>query len=379
MNTTAIICEYNPFHNGHIYHINKIKEMFKEDTIILIMSGNYTQRGEVSLIDKWQKTDIALNYVDLVIELPFVFSVQSADTFAKGAIQIINSLGIKKIVFGTENLDATKLKIIAKAQKTEEFNKLVKKYLDLGNNYPTSLSKASYKLTKIKIEASNDLLGLSYVKAIDDKDIKPITIQRTNNFKDKNLSNTNITSATSIRETLKTSKKKIDKYIPAITKEKLNGHLHFNYQYYDFLKTKIISEIDHLNIYLNVDEGIEGRIKKYIYSSNTLEELIENLKTKRYTYNKISRMLTYIMCGFTKEDAKKYKNIEYIRVLGFNKKGQKFLKEAKKISSIPIISKYENKYKMLELELKTSYIYYSNEKDKVNLTSLEYKHKPVIK
>lgn len=85
------------------------------------------------------------------------------------------------------------------------------------------------------------------------------------------------------------------------------------------------------------------------------------------------------MCGFTKEDAKKYKNIEYIRVLGFNKKGQKFLKEAKKISSIPIISKYENKYKMLELELKTSYIYYSNEKDKVNLTSLEYKHKPVIK
>ncbi len=379
MNTTAIICEYNPFHNGHIYHINKIKEMFKDDIIVLIMSGNFTQRGEVSIIDKWQKTDIALNYVDLVIELPFAFAVQSADIFAKGAIDIINSLGIKKIVFGTESLNTKDLSAIADICDTKEFNKLAKKYLDLGNNYPTSLSKAIYKLTKIKVESSNDILGVSYIKAIKNTDIIPYTIKRTNNYNDKKLTNNNITSATSIRETLKMSKRKIDNYVPKETLSKLNSHLHFNYQYYDFLKTKIISEIEHLDKYLNVDEGIEGRIKKYIYTSNTLEELIENIKTKRYTYNKINRMLTYIMCGFTKEDAIKYKNVEYIRILGFNKKGQKFLKEVKKISKLPIISKYENKYEMLKLELKTSYIYYSKEKDKVNLTSQEYKHRPIIK
>ncbi len=379
MNTTAIICEYNPFHNGHIYHINKIKEMFKDDIIVLIMSGNFTQRGEVSIIDKWQKTDIALNYVDLVIELPFAFAVQSADIFAKGAIDIINSLGIKKIVFGTESLNTKDLSAIADICDTKEFNKLAKKYLDLGNNYPTSLSKAIYKLTKIKVESSNDILGVSYIKAIKNTDIIPYTIKRTNNYNDKKLTNNNITSATSIRETLKMSKRKIDNYVPKETLSKLNSHLHFNYQYYDFLKAKIISEIEHLDKYLNVDEGIEGRIKKYIYTSNTLEELIENIKTKRYTYNKINRMLTYIMCGFTKEDAIKYKNVEYIRILGFNKKGQKFLKEVKKISKLPIISKYENKYEMLKLELKTSYIYYSKEKDKVNLTSQEYKHRPIIK
>ncbi len=379
MNTTAIICEHNPFHNGHIYHINKIKEMFKDDIIVLIMSGNFTQRGEVSIIDKWQKTDIALNYVDLVIELPFAFAVQSADIFAKGAIDIINSLGIKKIVFGTESLNTKDLSAIADICDTKEFNKLAKKYLDLGNNYPTSLSKAIYKLTKIKVESSNDILGVSYIKAIKNTDIIPYTIKRTNNYNDKKLTNNNITSATSIREALKMSKRKIDNYVPKETLSKLNSHLHFNYQYYDFLKTKIISEIEHLDKYLNVDEGIEGRIKKYIYTSNTLEELIENIKTKRYTYNKINRMLTYIMCGFTKEDAIKYKNVEYIRILGFNKKGQKFLKEVKKISKLPIISKYENKYEMLKLELKTSYIYYSKEKDKVNLTSQEYKHRPIIK
>ena len=379
MNTTAIICEYNPFHNGHIYHINKIKEMFKDDIIVLIMSGNFTQRGEVSIIDKWQKTDIALNYVDLVIELPFAFAVQSADIFAKGAIDIINSLGIKKIVFGTESLNTKDLSAIADICDTKEFNKLAKKYLNLGNNYPTSLSKAIYKLTKIKVESSNDILGVSYIKAIKNTDIIPYTIKRTNNYNDKKLTNNNITSATSIREALKMSKRKIDNYVPKETLSKLNSHLHFNYQYYDFLKTKIISEIEHLDKYLNVDEGIEGRIKKYIYTSNTLEELIENIKTKRYTYNKINRMLTYIMCGFTKEDAIKYKNVEYIRILGFNKKGQKFLKEVKKISKLPIISKYENKYEMLKLELKTSYIYYSKEKDKVNLTSQEYKHRPIIK
>ena len=376
MESIGIICEYNPFHNGHIHHINKIKEMFPNDTIILVMSGNFTQRGDVSIIDKWAKTEIALDYIDLVIELPFVFSTQAADIFAHGAITILKNMGVGKIVFGTETLDTNKLNKIAKAQNTKEFQKKVKEYLDEGINYPASLSKATEKITKIKIEKPNDLLGISYIKELQGTKIIPVTIQRTNDYNNKELTD-KISSGTSIREALK-HKKDVKKYVPITTYNHLKKHLHFNEQYFDLLKYKIISEIDHLDKYVGVDEGIENRIKKYIYGSTNLEELIMKIKTKRYTYNKLNRMFTYILCGFTKEDNLS-KEPEYIRVLGFNKKGQKYLKEAKKESLIPIITTYTNKYKMLEIEMKTSYIYYSKEKDRVNLTLMEYKHKPIIK
>lgn len=370
MNGIGIICEYNPFHNGHIYHINKVKEMFPNRPIILVMSGNFTQRGDVSIIDKWAKTEIALNYVDIVIELPFVFACAAADIFAYGSINILKNMGVSHIVFGTENLKESDLIEIAKVQKKKEFDILVKKYLDEGINYPTSLSKAVYDLCNFKVESPNDLLGLSYVKELVDSDIKPVTIKRTNDFHSKDLDGT-ISSASSIREALKKGLD-IKKYVPIETYSKLSD-LHFNENYFDLLKYKIISEINSLNRYVNVDEGIENRIKKYIYDATSLDELIMNVKTKRYTYNKLNRMFTYILCGFTKEE--NIKELEYIRVLGFNKKGKEYLKKVKNFSKLPIISGYSNKYKMLDIEMKTSYIYY-NKKDKV---IMDYKHKPIIK
>ncbi|MBQ9011252.1 MAG: nucleotidyltransferase family protein, partial [Bacilli bacterium] len=284
---------------------------------------------------------------------------------------------VYKIVFGTESLNIEKLTKMAKVQKTKEFNNLVKKYLNDGINYPTALSKATNNLTKIKIESPNDLLGLSYIKEIQKTKITPITIQRTNSYHEKNLTN-NISSATSIREAIK-KHKDIKPYVPRETYEALKKKMYFNDSYFSLLKYKIISEINNLDKYLNVDEGIENRIKKYIYEATSLEELMKKIKTKRFTYNKINRMFTCILCGITKDDAKKYQNPQYIRVLGFNKNGQKHLKEIKKKQTLPIITSYTNKYKMLELEMKASYIYYSKQKDKVNLTLMEYKHKPIIK
>ncbi len=374
MKSVGIICEYNPFHNGHIYHINQVKQLFPDSVIVLIMSGNFTQRGDVSLIDKWTKTNIALNYVDLVIELPFVFSTASADIFAYGAINILKNLNVDALVFGTETLSAPKLEEIAKTQKQKKFDKLVKKYLDEGLNYPTSLSKAVYDLTNIKIDKPNDLLGLSYVKELINTDIKPITIQRTNDFHSKNLDG-QISSASSIREALKNGQS-VKKYVPKETYKALKN-IHFNEDYFPYLKYKIISEINDLAKYVNVDEGLENRLKKYIYEANSLDDLINKMKTKRYTYNKLKRMFTYILCGFTK--AENMKTLEYIRVLGFNKKGQSYLKKVKNASSLPIITTYKNQYKLLEIEMKTSYVYYLNEKDKVDLTLMEYKHKPIIK
>lgn len=371
MKGIGIICEYNPFHNGHIYHINKIKEMFPGHHIVLVMSGNFTQRGDVSIIDKWSKTDIALNYVDLVIELPFVFSVASADIFAYGAINILKELGVSHVVFGTENLSESDLIKVAEVQKLDEFDLLVKKYLDEGINYPTSLSKAVYDLCGISSDSPNDLLGISYVKELINTNIKPVTIKRTNDFHSKDLVGS-ISSASSIRRALKEGTDVKD-YVPLETYEKLND-LHFNEDYFDLLKYKIISEINVLDKYVNVDEGIENRIKKYIYDASSLDDLIMKVKTKRYTYNKLNRMFTYILCGFTREE--NVWDLEYIRVLGFNDKGRLYLKNIKDECGLPIITQYSNKYKMLSTEMKVNSIYYLNKKDKA---LMDYKHKPIIK
>lgn len=363
MKSIGIICEYNPFHNGHVYHIKKIKEMFPEYIIILVMSGNFTQRGDVSLINKWDKCEIALNYIDLVVELPFVFATQSADIFAKGAIQTLNALNVEKIVFGSESNNINELLEVANIQRKKEFNLIFKKHLKEGNNYPTALSKATYDLSGYKINSPNDLLGISYIKEIRKTSITPITIKRTNDFHDKTLCK--ISSATALREALK-DKKNIKKYLPKET-QKYMKNLKFNEDFFHLLKYKIIST--DISKYLDVDEGIENRIYEVISEVNSLDELIYRIKNKRFTYSKIKRMLVHILCGFTKEEAKKHKNIKYIRVLGFNEKGKKYLKEIKK-NNIPIITTYKSDLEMLQIENRVSLIY-SND--------LDYKHKPIIK
>ena len=369
MKKIGIVCEYNPFHNGHIYHINKIKEMYKDCFIILVLSGNFTQRGEVSIIDKWKKTDIALNYVDLVVELPFVFASQSADLFCKGATKILKQLKVDAIVFGSEENDINKLKRLANIQESSEYNQLVREYLDKGINYPTALSNALLKLTGETINNPNDLLGLGYVKYLKDTDIEIITIKRTNNYLEDKLTG-NISSATSIRKALE-NKKDIKKYVPKQTLKYLNN-IKFTNDYFDLIKYKIIS--DDISKYQTVDEGIHNRIKKYINDCNTIDELIDKVKTKRYTYNKIKRMLIHILVGFTKEEAKKMKDIRYIKVLGFNQKGQNYLRQIKKTCKTKIITKFE-KDEMLEIELRVSNIYNLKKKDD---PLSEERHKPII-
>ncbi len=382
--STGIICEYNPFHNGHLYHINKIKEMYPDDTIILVMSSHFLQRGDSSLINKWDKTDIALSLgVDIVIELPFVFSSQGADIFAKGSIEILKNMNVDRLIFGSETNNIETLTAIANIQiNNKEFDDTVKKYLEEGISYPTALSKAVYTLTNIKVEKPNDLLGVSYIKEIiiQKANITPMTIKRSNDFHSLDL-DSDIVSATSIRNALKNSTE-IKRYVPPIVYDYLQKELSFTDDYFNFLKYKIISSINNLNIYQTVDEGIENRIKKYIYTSNSLDELIDNIKTKRYTYNKVKRMLTHILCGFTKEEALRTKENDYVRVLGFNDKGKKYLNKAKKESVLPIITGYSNiKSEILDIERRVSSIYFLifKQKNKNYLMEMEYKHKPIIK
>ena len=368
----GIICEYNPFHNGHIYHLNKVKEMFPNSLIVLVMSSCFTERGEVSLLNKWNKTDIALTYgVNLVIELPFFYATNSSDYFAEGAIKILNELNCDYLVFGSETNNLDNLIELADIQlNNKEYDKLVKEYLDQGNNYPTSLSKALYELSNIKVSEPNDLLAISYIKQIKllKSKIKPVSIKRTNDYHSKEL-NDSITSATSIREAIKNNLD-ITKYVPIETKKKL-----INYdesRYFDLLKYKIIST-DDLSIYLDVNEGIDKRIKKNILKANNLDELIKLVKTKRYTYNKLQRMFLHILTDTKVSDYDTLNKLTYIRVLGFNTNGKKYLKEIKKDSRIPVITNYhELDDEILNNELKITYIYnYLINRDDLNLIELK--------
>ena len=226
----------------------------------------------------------------------------------------------------------------------------------MGNNYPTALSLALKDLTNKKIDEPNDLLGISYIKTIikNNYKIKYETIKRTNSYHDLELNN-EISSATSIREALKNNLD-ISKQIP---KDTINYYtdLHFIEDYFDILKYKIMTEED-LSIYHTVEEGIDKLLKKKINEANSYDELIKLVKSKRYTYNKITRMLLHILCNFTKEKANLFKDISYIRILGFNDTGKSYLNKVKKDIDIPIISKItREKDSMLEFELETTNIY----------------------
>lgn len=384
MKAVGIICEYNPFHNGHLYHINKVKELFPTHKIILILSGHFTQRGIVSVLNKWDKTELALTYgVDLVIELPFVFATQSADVFAKGGIALLKELQVEYFVFGSESGKSKELIELAKIQLNHpEYNTIVSNYLKQGINYPTALSNALQDLCGKKITEPNDLLGLSYIKEIlrENANITPITIQRTNDFHSNEIKD-NIASATAIRKSI-SQRQNIENVVPPYTLQKLKNYVHQVEDYFPFLQYQIITQAKNLNTYQTVDEGIENRIQEFILKSDSYSSLIQNIKTKRYTYNRIMRLLTHILVGFTKEEAKRNTEIHYIRILGMSKEGQSYLNKIKKQVHYPIIvACNEIKDEMLQIELKATKIFAMTlplEK-KEKLIHMEYQKKPILK
>lgn len=378
----GVIAEYNPFHNGHMYHLQKIKEMFPNEEIIAVISSSFTQRGEPSIINKWDKTDICLKAgIDIVIELPYVFSTESADYFSYGALTILEKLGVDKFVFGSETNDINIFeKIVNIELNNEDFDKLVKIYLKFGNNYPTALSLALKDLDGEVLTLPNDLLGISYVKIIRENNykIKPFCIKRTNNYNSLDISNT-ISSATAIRKALE-EQKDVSSLVPDFVLEKLNT-THFQKDYFKFLKYKIMLE-DNLEKYQTVDEGLGFKLKKEIIPATSYDELIERIKSKRYTQNRINRMLNHILCNFTKEKKVKCQNLEYIRILGFNDKGQAFINKNKKKCGLPIISNFsKNKSIMMEQEFTATLVYAStlDEAKKKELIEKEYKYHPKYK
>lgn len=367
MKSVGLIVEYNPFHNGHLYHLQKAKEMYPDHTIVLVMSSTFMQRGEPSIIDKWKKTNIALNHgVDLVIELPFPFSTSSADLFAKGSIGLLHHLKVEHLLFGSESGNIGEL--LDFVEKTSSID--IKNFINKGFSYPKAFSLATSEFGEIK--SPNDILGISYIKEIKrlNSNIIPNTIKRTNDYHSTEINN-DIVSATSIRKALKEGKS-INRNVPETTLKELSD-LVFIEDFFPYLKFKILSDLDYLNKYNLVDEGIENKIKKHIYESNNLDELIMHIKSKRYTYSKLRRMFTHILISYTKEENERNKELKYIRILGLSDSGRNYIKSIKKDLELPLISNFSKlKNEMLDIELRATSIY--NLISNSNLIEKEYRN-----
>lgn len=380
MNLTGIITEYNPFHLGHKYHLERAKNDTNSDGIICVMSGDFMQRGTPAIIDKYTRAKMAvLNGVDLVIELPTVYSLASAEIFAFGGVNILNSLNcVNNIYFGSESGNIDDLKKISKilAYESIEYKELLKKEMKKGIPFHTARSNVlSLLLPNIKaaqiLSNSNNILAIEYIKAlmILESDIKPFTLKREgNNYNDTTLS-TSFSSATSIRNTLKKNLN-INSIKNSVTEEtfkefKLLHDSNYNFVFeedmFEFLKYKILLNPNKLKNIPDVVEGLDNKIIKEIISSSTVEELILNIKSKRYTYTRINRILTSFFIGLEDYNLKSIKknNINFIRPLAFNSTGIKILKEIKNNSELEILNKIP-KYidnPMLEINLKATRAY----------------------
>lgn len=367
MEIIGIIAEYNPFHNGHLYHIDKIKKLYPNSIIILVLNGHFLQRGQISIQTKEDKTKIALLYgVDIVLELPVLYGCQSADIFADISLKILNEFKINRLIFGSEINDDSLIKKIAKKQLEQDFDKKVKENIKTGVNYPTALAKT----LNIQFEYNpNDLLAISYAKAIfkNDYNIKIESIKRTNNYHDIE-SKESIVSASNIRNKIKLNED-ISNNLPQKSEEKI---VKVNYDLlFKLLKYKIITD-NNLDKYLDVDEGLDFSLKKNIYLCCSWEELVKRVKSKRYTYNKINRMLIHILLGIKKTDVKEA--LSYINILGFNKLGRIYLSKIKKEINIPLKKDFNSiQYK---LELKSSNIF--DLITDVNTFEFEKKNRPIF-
>ena len=438
MKILGIIVEYNPFHNGHLYHLFKAKEITGADYVVAVMSGNFLQRGEPAIIDKWSRTKMALNAgVDLIIELPFVFSTQDANGFAFGAVKLLESLQIiDYLCFGceTDNLDTLCSISNFLHLEPQEYKELIVYNCKSGYEFPKvrsqticdyhrifgieGLEKISpLELSKL-LKYPNNILALEYIKHLINlkSKIKPIAIKRMGaSYHQKNIKG-KISSATSIRNEilnnlnspktdLFTLSDKIKSTIPPSEFSVLERELREgrgpitldSYRQYILatLRRMSLDDISHIH---GVTEGLENRIKKASLKSYTVEQLINSIKTRRYTRTKIQRIILHLMMNLTKEDItvfNKYGPL-YARVLGLSKKGKTLLRAIKKSSSTPLISKLSNYIrqtisegnsniqsslmKMLEYDILATDIYVlGNKKEEDRVARLDFTHKIVIK
>lgn len=376
MKSCGIIAEYNPFHNGHQYQIQEAKKLTSAEIVIVIMSGNFLQRGEPAIVDKWQRAEMALSSgADLVIELPVAFSVQPADYFAKGGVSLLQELRCDALSFGTESGTGEEFQIFAEQWNSHE-KEIAARFNALKNNgetYATQMQQAVKEVipnTELNSMAPNTILGLAYAKE-NNRYPKPMTLHSVirvgSGYHENKLGDTPFQSATALRkEMLKVTEASqdltsIQTAVPSTTLDILQQADFASWEnFWPFLKYQLIlqSEEQLREIY-QMNEGIEYRLKKKASEAETFEHFIELVKTKRYPWVRLQRLFTYILLQFKKADMQEaLRRPKAIRVLGFTEKGQQHLSKVKKEISLPIISRLNQKNNFLwEMDIRAGKIY----------------------
>lgn len=390
LRVNGIVAEYNPFHNGHLYQLQDAKKRSEADYTIVVMSGNFVQRGTPALLNKFRRTEMALKSgADLVLELPVLYSVSSAEFFAMGGVSILDKLGVvSHLCFGSESGDINTLSRLADilAEESEDFTQALKLGLRQGLSYPSARTAALTKLypdlmdCRDVLALSNNILGIEYLKAIKRRNSKmtPITTRRSSSNYGDRLMGSHQSSALALRHAIydecdilslasqmpDTAFEILEKSLVSVGAMRLNdfsGTLHY----------KLLMEADKgYTEYLDVSADLSDRIINHLDEFTSFKDFCDLLKTKDMTYTRISRSLMHILLDIRTEDMEAARNADYVgyaRVLGFRKDAEALLSAIKKNASIPLVTKLadaenildEASYKTLKKELRINSIYES--------------------
>lgn len=402
MNAVGVIVEYNPFHNGHAFHLDESKKLANADAVIAVMSGNFLQRGEPALVSKWKRTEMALMAgADIVFELPYAFATQQANSFASGAVSILQAAGCDALCFGSESGDIQSFKRTLSFLETnnDKYQSQIKHYIEQGNSYPKASALAFHDLSPnedlLDLSKPNNILGYQYVKAVtmQKATIKPLTVSRKSaNYHDPHFASSTIASATSIRKALFSAETDMDtvkQYMPETSYQALLdykksfGLLHDWENYWPFLKYRILqsSQEELKNIY-EVEEGLENRLAAAALVTNSFSSFMEKIKTKRYTWTRLQRACVHILTNTTKEEmSKATEKAAYLRLLGMTTTGRQYLNSHKSQFGLPLISKLPAyKHPHLTLDIRASRIYAmgGSGTSQQLLLEMEYKQPPLF-
>jgi predicted nucleotidyltransferase len=400
MKAVGVIVEYNPFHNGHAFHLAEAKKTSGAEIAIAAMSGNFLQRGEPALVSKWTRTKMALAAgVDIVFEIPYQYATQQAEIFANGGVSLLSAAGCDSICFGSEdgNIEAFEETYSFMKKNDGFFQQKVNDHIQKGVSYPKALSLAFTDLfpedTLVDLTKPNNILGFQYLKAAKKQNpmLNMFTVARKNAaYHDENFSSETIASATSIRKVLFSENQQFDQiqpYLPSSTLELLKeyqkkyGEFHHWDLYWPFLKFKLLQtspeELRNIN---EIEEGIENRLLSQVIGADSFTDFMNRLKTKRYTRTRLQRVCLNLLTNAKKEEMAVIDDaVPYLRLLGMTDKGREYLNKQKQHFNIPLISKLSSyKGKEIQLDIRSANIYqYGLTKSKPELNH-EYKETPIL-
>ena len=354
MHIVGLITEYNPFHNGHLHHLQESLRITGADASVAVMSGHFLQRGEPALVDKWVRTEMALAAgVDLVLELPFPFACNSAPHFALGAVQTLNALGVvDALCFGSEAGEIAPLQTVAQllVEKSQEIEVGTRELLRCGVSYPAAraevLSKLSPDLPLEMMASPNNILGIEYLRALQttSSQMHAFTISRLGaDYHSTDISG-HIASATGIRKLISEGGN-VDNLLPTVCSELLQAALDEGFRsdperIFTALQTLLLQEVESLRGIYHVADGLEQRLVDAAMTATSYAELADAVKSRQWTLTRIQRLLTYVLLQVSNEEMRGFlqQGPMYLRLLGATSKGREVLAKARSKKSLPMIS-----------------------------------------